>query len=215
MVELVEKGQIVMIDGGSTTYEVARNLSQFRRDLVVITNSPGIASIAGSNPTFRVILCPGNYDHREGSVFGEETIEFIGRYNADLAIIGASGITIDGPNDTISGAVSVKRAMIARSLSTILAITHEKFGRASLQQVCKLADISDVATEPSRPPASVRLSKRPGSICMCLRRADRRAAVTGPSPASPPQFLAGPRRIVRARWPRPHCVARLTEMHAT
>ena len=57
--ELVENAQVVMIDGGSTTYEVARNLAQFRRDLVVITNSVGIAAVAGGNPTFRVILCPG------------------------------------------------------------------------------------------------------------------------------------------------------------
>src|SRR4029078_1757661 len=34
---LIEKGQIVMIDGGSTTYEVARNLSQVKRELTIIT----------------------------------------------------------------------------------------------------------------------------------------------------------------------------------
>ena len=88
---LIENRQVVMIDGGSTTYEVARNLAQFKRDLVVITNSTGVASVAGGNPTFRVILCPGTYDNREGSVLGEDTVEFIARYNADAAIIGASG----------------------------------------------------------------------------------------------------------------------------
>ena len=56
---LIEAGQVVMIDGGSTTYEVARSLAQLTRDLVVITNSTGIAAVAGGNPTFRVILCPG------------------------------------------------------------------------------------------------------------------------------------------------------------
>ena len=56
---LVEKGQIVMIDGGSTTYEVARSLSQLKRELTIITNSIGVASVTGANPTFRVILCPG------------------------------------------------------------------------------------------------------------------------------------------------------------
>ena len=144
---LVENGQVVMIDGGSTTYEVARYLSQLKRDLVVITNSTGVASVAGGNPTFRVILCPGTYDNREGSVLGEDTVEFINRYNADAAIIGASGITGDGPNDAISGAAAVKRAMIGRSLSTILVVTHDKFGRASLERVCRLTQISDIVTD--------------------------------------------------------------------
>ena len=94
---LVEKGQIVMIDGGSTTYEVARSLSQLKRELTIITNSIGVASVTGANPTFRVILCPGTYDSREASVFGEDTVEFVKRYNADIAIIGASSLSRMGP----------------------------------------------------------------------------------------------------------------------
>ncbi len=144
---LVENRQVVMIDGGSTTYEVARNLAQLRRDLVVITNSAGVASVAGGNPTFRVILCPGIFDSREGSVLGEDTVEFVGRYNADVAIIGASGLTEDGPNDAISGAAAVKRAMIGRSLSTVLVVTHDKFGRTSLERICRLSQISDIVTD--------------------------------------------------------------------
>lgn len=151
-VGLIEKGQIVMIDGGSTTYEVARNLAQFTRDLVVITNSTGVASVVGGNPTFRVILCPGTYDNREGSVLGEDTVEYVGRYNADVAIIGASGVTTDGPNDMISGAVAVKRAMIGRALSTVLVVTHDKFGRASLERICTFDEISDVITDAEPPP---------------------------------------------------------------
>jgi DeoR/GlpR family transcriptional regulator of sugar metabolism len=144
---LIEKGQIVMIDGGSTTYEVARNLSQLARNLTVITNSTGVASVTGANPTFRVILCPGTYDSREGSVLGEDTVEFVRRYNADIAIIGASGLTVDGPNDMITGAAAVKRAMISRALSTMLVVTNDKFGRASLERVCALGDIADIVTD--------------------------------------------------------------------
>ncbi|ESZ60712.1 hypothetical protein X727_30800 [Mesorhizobium sp. L103C119B0] len=151
----VEKGQIVMIDGGSTTYEVARNLSQLKRDLTIITNSTGVASVAGANPTFRVLLCPGTYDSREGSVLGEDTVEFLRRYNADVAIIGASGISADGPSDMISGAAAVKRAMISRSLSTVLVVTHDKFGRSSLERICGLDDIADIVTD-SEPKADLR-----------------------------------------------------------
>lgn len=152
---LVEKGQVVMIDGGSTTFEVARNLAQFTRDLIVITNSTGVASVAGGNPTFRVILCPGTFDSREGSVLGEDTVEFVGRYSANIAIIGASGITAEGPNDMISGAAAVKRAMISRSLSTVLVATHDKFGRSSFERVCSLSDICDIVTD-AEPTADLR-----------------------------------------------------------
>ncbi|UVK50488.1 DeoR/GlpR family DNA-binding transcription regulator [Mesorhizobium sp. AR02] len=150
---LVEKGQIVMIDGGSTTYEVARSLSQLKRDLTVITNSIGVASVTGANPTFRVILCPGTYDSREASVVGEDTVEFVRRYNADIAIIGASSLSADGPSDMISGAAAVKRAMIARALSTALVVTNDKFGRNSLERVCALGELSDIVTDREPQPA--------------------------------------------------------------
>ncbi|MDX8491597.1 DeoR/GlpR family DNA-binding transcription regulator [Mesorhizobium sp. VK22B] len=150
---LIENGRIVMIDGGSTTYEVARSFSQLRRDLTVITNSIGIASVA--NPSFRVILCPGTYDHREASVLGEDTVEFVRRYNADVAIIGASAVNAEGPSDMVSGAAAVKRAMMARSLSTMLVVTNDKFGRNSLERVCALSEISDVVTD-SEPAAELR-----------------------------------------------------------
>jgi DeoR family glycerol-3-phosphate regulon repressor len=150
---LVEKGQIVMIDGGSTTYEVARSLSQLQRELTIITNSIGVASVTGANPTFRVILCPGTYDSREASVVGEDTVEFVKRYNADIAIIGASSLSVDGPSDMISGAAAVKRAMIARALSTALVVTNDKFGRNSLERVCGLDELSDIVTDREPQPA--------------------------------------------------------------
>jgi DeoR/GlpR family transcriptional regulator of sugar metabolism len=160
---LVEKGQIVMIDGGSTTYEVARSLSQLNRELTIITNSIGVASVTGANPTFRVILCPGTYDSREASVVGEDTVEFVKRYNADIAIIGASSLSVDGPSDMISGAAAVKRAMIARALSTALVVTNDKFGRNSLERVCGLGELSDIVTDREPQPALRAVIKAAGT----------------------------------------------------
>lgn len=166
---LVENGKVVMIDGGSTTHEVARSLAQITRDLIVITNSVAIAAAAGGNPTFRVIMCPGVYDHREGCVLGEETIEFITRYHADIAIIGATGVTSSGPNDTVSGAVAVKRAMIDQAASSMLVVTNEKFGRTSLQRICRLEDISDIVTDAEPPPGFPETIARAGATLHIFR----------------------------------------------
>jgi len=160
--DLVENGQVVMIDGGSTTYEVSRNLVQFGRDLTIITNSIGIASIAGSNPTFCVIMCPGVYDHREAGVSGPDTVDYIGAYNADITIIGASGVTADGPSDLINGSVAVKRAMMDQARATILVATHDKFGRASPQRICKLSEVAHVVTDSEPPPGFREAVKRSG-----------------------------------------------------
>lgn len=149
---LIADRQIVMIDGGSTTQEVARHLVSTRRELTLITNSTGVAAVAGANPTFRVILCPGTYDLREGSVLGEDTVEFLGRYNADIAIFGATGLTADGPSDANSGAAAFKRAMIRQAESAILVADSSKLGRRSFEQICGWDQVQHVVSDAGLPP---------------------------------------------------------------
>ena len=150
----VEAGQVVMIDGGSTTYQVARHLAQIARNLVVITNCVGVASVAGVNPTFRVVLCPGTYDVREGSVLGEDTVEYLERFNANVAIVGASALTQNGPCDAIPGAAMVKRVMLRRSSEAVLVADRSKFGHTALQTVCRFDELSEIITD-SAPPEEI------------------------------------------------------------
>lgn len=144
-------GKIVMIDGGSTTFQVAQALAQSTRDIVVITNSTAIASAASANASFRIILCPGIYDPPEGSVLGEDTIDFIGRFKANMAIIGASGLTPKGPYDANSGAVAVKRTMMRRCSTTTLVIDKSKFDRHAFEHICRFDQINEIVTDGDPP----------------------------------------------------------------
>lgn len=143
---------VVMIDGGSTTYQVARHLAQIVRDITLITNSAPIAAVAAANPTFRVVLCPGVYDPREASVLGEDTLEFLSRFTAHVAIFGASSISQEGPCDAVSGSAAVKRAMLGRSARAILVADSSKFGTTALERICDFSRISDFVTNEQAPP---------------------------------------------------------------
>lgn len=150
----VERGQTVMIDGGSTTYQAARHLAQLTKDLVIITNSVSVASIADMNPTFHVILCPGRYDLREASVLGEDTLDYLSRFNANFAIIGASALSADGPCDAIPGSAAVKRTMLSRASEAILVIDQSKFARTALQTVCPFEALGEIITD-GHPPDEI------------------------------------------------------------
>ena len=95
--DLVETGELVMIDGGSTTIHFARQLAARGRQLTVLTNSLGVAATLGQDPSSKVVLCPGDYHTYEGIVTGSETIAFLERFFVDKAFIGASGLTAAGP----------------------------------------------------------------------------------------------------------------------
>lgn len=157
----IEPGQVLMVDVGSTTMHFARRVSAELRDLTVITNSFGVATVLSTNPTIRAVVCPGRYDGREGGVFGSDTTEFLARFHANVAVIGASGLTEEGPNDVSPSAAAVKRAMMARAEATVLLVDHSKFGLLTLENVCPLSKISLVVTD--RAPG--------GSLAKALKRA--------------------------------------------
>ncbi len=97
-----------------------------------------------------MLACPGEYDPHDGSVMGPDTINYLSRFNANRAVIGASGITVEGPNDVHSSAAAVKRAMLA-ALAGAHRAAHSKFEMPNLEVVCPLNDIHRLITDRAPP----------------------------------------------------------------
>ena len=147
----VEPGDALMIDCGSTTSLFANALAARNLHLTVVTNCLPVAGALGTSAHCRVILCPGDYVPREGGVFGADTLDFIRRFKANKAFIGAGGLTADGVTDADSLGCAVKRAMMERSERTILLIDSSKYDQVQFERVCALADIDDVISEAAPP----------------------------------------------------------------
>lgn len=171
---LVERGAVLMVDAGSTTAHAARALAA-RGDPqgTVLTNSLTVAEALGAAPGMRVLLCPGEFYAIERAVYGPDTTDFLDRFNADIALIGASGLTAEGPSDVESRASWVKRAMLERAARRVLLVDSGKFGKAHLERVCGLATLTDLVTDAPPPP----------DLAAALARAGVRVTVA-PSPAS-------------------------------
>ncbi len=148
---LVQPGDVVMIDSGSTTTHLAHALSRAAEGITVLTNSFGAANVLSDQPSIRVIFCPGDFSARERGVYGPETIAFLNRFNADVAFIGASGVTEDGPADVETQACWVKRSMLARSTRAVLLADSSKFDTKRLEVVCAWGELSDFVTDRTPP----------------------------------------------------------------
>ena len=150
--ELVQAGDALMIDCGSTTSHFASALARRGLPLTVLTNGLLVAQALGANAQCRVLLCPGEYVTREGGTFGADTLDFIRRFSANKAFIGASGVTAAGVTDADSAGCAVKRTMLAHTERALLLVDSSKHDVAQFERVCPLADIDDVVSEkmPSR-----------------------------------------------------------------
>ena len=149
---MVGEGAVAMLDAGSTTGHLARALAARGGAATVLTNSLRAAQDLAAAPggRLRVIICPGDVSAGEQGVYGPEAAAFLDRFNADIALIGATGLTAEGPCDANTLAVWVKRAMLARASRRVLLADAEKFDRGALERVCPLSGLTDLVTD--RPP---------------------------------------------------------------
>jgi DeoR family transcriptional regulator, glycerol-3-phosphate regulon repressor len=167
---LVEPGAVLMVDAGSTTAHFARALAGREPEGTVLTNSLGVAEALAPAPGMRVLLCPGDLYAAERAAYGPETQAFLERFNADMALIGASGLTLAGPSDVESRAAWVKRAMLGQAARRVLLVDSGKFGKAHLERVCDLSALTDLVTD--QPP--------PAKLAAALDRAGVRITIAPP-----------------------------------
>ena len=148
---MVEPGEALMIDGGSTTRIFAQTLAARELRLTVVTNCLPVARALGANPHCRTILCSGDYVLREDGVYGPDAADFIRRFKANKAFIGAGGVTVEGVTDADSVSASIKRAMMERSDRTVLLVDSSKYDQVQFERVCALEEIDELVSEAGPP----------------------------------------------------------------
>lgn len=128
--EQVQPGTTVILDGGSTTYAVARLLAEKR--VQVITNSLPIASLFGEVGNTETIVTGGSILGRLGVLVGPLCEASFEQIHADVAILGGTGITENGVWNHNALVIAAQRKMIAAAERTIFALDASKFGRKAL-----------------------------------------------------------------------------------
>ncbi len=126
----VRPGMSVILDGGSTTYAVARLLAAKR--LQVITNSLPIAGLFSEIGGQETIVTGGSIYGRLGVLVGPLCEQSFEQSHADVAILGGAGITAAGVWNFNALIVAAQRRMIAAADRTIFVLDNSKFGRMAL-----------------------------------------------------------------------------------
>jgi DeoR/GlpR family transcriptional regulator of sugar metabolism len=143
----IKPGDVILIDAGSTTTHFADALAQLAIAFTVITNSLGVARILGQSETASVMLCPGEVRLTEEGVFGPDTLDYLDRYHADAAFIGAGGFTPAEVSDADAAGVAVKRKMITRAERVVLLADRTKAGVTQYATVCPLDGLDALVTD--------------------------------------------------------------------
>lgn len=129
--QLISAGQVVIIDGGTTTSELIGYLPHDLQ-ITVVTHSPSIALGLIDHPLIEVILIGGRlYKHSIVTV-GTTTIEGINAIHADIFFMGVTGIHPEAGLTTGDyEEACIKRAFSGRAAETVVLLSPEKINTAS------------------------------------------------------------------------------------
>lgn len=129
---LIPDGSVVFLDVGTTVEAVAQALRD-KAGLRVFTTSLAAAAILAGQPTIDLFVLGGAVRGIDGAVVGETTLSLISRFRFDFAIIGFSGIDVDGaPMDFDLEKVAVKQAAIRQSQCALLVGDSSKFRKSAI-----------------------------------------------------------------------------------
>lgn len=142
---LIEDGDAVLLDGGTTTYQLARELTS--RSLQVVTNSLPIATLFGGSPEIEVVVIGGYLYPRTGVACGPLAQRMLEDVHVNKLFMGAAGIVEDGCYNANALMVEAERQMMRSADEVIILADHTKFGRRALVKLCGFEEVNCVVSD--------------------------------------------------------------------
>ncbi|PMS37460.1 DeoR/GlpR family DNA-binding transcription regulator [Trinickia symbiotica] len=128
---MIAPGQVVIIDGGTTSAHLVRSLP-LDLSATVVTHSPSVAVALADHPSIEVVLIGGRlYKHSIVTV-GAAAVEAVSHIHADIYFMGVTGVH---PKAGLSTGdfeeAYIKRALAGRAAETVVLASSAKLNAAS------------------------------------------------------------------------------------
>lgn len=158
---LVTDGDAVLLDIGTTTMALARLLR--RRRITVITTSLAVLDVLRGDPAVSLVLLGGQVESEYHSLVGPVTDVALAHIHADIAFLGASGVTVAGAVlDSTQAQVPVKKAIMRAADRVVLLADANKLPGSGTFKVCDLRDLDAVITNAGADPATIDAARAAG-----------------------------------------------------
>ena len=145
--ELVEDGDTIFLDSGTTTLHVVQNLAR-KKNITIITHNLHAIMAAMPFENLTIISLPGQLHRKTSSFTGLETVRFLKSYNIKTAFMAATGLSLSGGVTNSSPLeYELKMAAMERSAKSYLLLDSHKFGKTALLTYARPEEFEGVITE--------------------------------------------------------------------
>ena len=144
---LVEPGDTIVIDIGTTALEVARALPETFRGRVLTNSVPAVMALA-EREEIELLLSGGQVRHGDAACFGAQAEAFFADFYTDKAFLGSGGVHAQaGLTDYHPPEVATRRTIIAHAAASYVLADSSKLGTIAVHRVCPLSRVTAVLTD--------------------------------------------------------------------
>jgi DeoR/GlpR family transcriptional regulator of sugar metabolism len=146
--ELVQDGDVVFIDAGTTTLQLARLLAQ-RTGLTFVTNGVDIAACLSAADGSSLFVIGGEFCSMNHSVGGPLATEAISRFNVDKLFLSVSSVDLGRSQINVATPTiaASQRAMIGIAQTVIVLADHSKFTKSAMSVIASLDEVDHIVTD--------------------------------------------------------------------
>jgi len=151
--ELIKDGDTVILDSGTTTHHIARQIKD-RKNLTVITNGINIAMELLGAKDVRLVLLGGMVRQNSYSAVGHFAEDMLRQLSVDKLFLAVDALDLDFGLSTPNPEESkVNQLMVQVAAEKILVADSSKFGKRSLSRIVPLSAINKIITDSSITPS--------------------------------------------------------------
>jgi DeoR/GlpR family transcriptional regulator of sugar metabolism len=150
-VSLVRNRQVIIMDGGTTTLEIARQLP-IGLHATIVTNSPPVAVALSEYHDVQTVMIGGHMLSPSLVTIGAAAVEAFSAIHADLCMLGVCslhpelGVSVPDYEESL-----VKKVMVSNSAEVAALATVDKLGTGAPYTVAPISDLTYIVTEPDAP----------------------------------------------------------------
>ena len=145
--EMVEEGDAIMIDDGTTTSLVLKYLMG-KRNIHVVTNSTLALTYARVNPTLHLTVIGGEFRPSSESLLGPVSLTHLERYHVKYAFVGTGGFTAaSGMTTHLEESAEIIKQMAMQADKTILLADSGKYGKSGFVKILPLNSVDMIITD--------------------------------------------------------------------
>lgn len=149
---MVQNGETILLDAGTTTLELAYALRS-KRALTVVTNSLANAMVLMDSGSVDVIMVGGQVQRRRRAALGPLAVRFLDGFRVDRAFLGFNGVDPEGGLTVVDfDAAEVKRRMMGIATHRVVVADSDKIGRVAFASAGAISDAHVLITDSDAAP---------------------------------------------------------------